>query len=101
MSVLTVPRSIANSCLKNFSMNFMATVPPPKWQGPGSKVNPKLHLATCMPEIKVNCVGGIVFEFSRRRLDEGFQFVRHLVVRIFLTYYFEAFVQDDVVVSRD
>jgi len=54
-----------------------------------------------MPEIKVNCVGGIVFEFSRRRLDEGFQFVRHLVVRIFLTYYFEAFVQDDVVVCRD
>src|ERR1043165_5907336 len=66
MRVLTVPRSMASSFLKNFSMNFTATVPPPKWQAPGKRVT-NFRTATRMPERKNDCALGDVLELTQNQ----------------------------------
>src|SRR5689334_4500474 len=71
MSVLTVPRSIASSFLKNFSINFTATVPPPYWQVPWKRVS--FQSATRMPELRPVISWGMSFENNKQLLTGGFQ----------------------------
>src|ERR1041385_4893254 len=55
---------MASSFLKNFSMNFTATVPPPKWQAPGKRVT-NFRTATRMPERKKHCaLGGCLRSYT-------------------------------------
>src|ERR1041384_6301831 len=89
MSVLTVPRSIASSFLKNFSINFTATVPPPYWQGP-VEASRHFQMATRMPELRKILSWGMCFENNKQLLTEGFQRrTRFVRVRI-KTYVFDA-----------
>src|SRR5690242_17395830 len=48
---------MASSFLKNFSINFTATVPPPNWQGSRKRVT-SFRAATRMPERKNDYLPG-------------------------------------------
>src|SRR6185369_14411985 len=88
MSVLTVPRSIARSRLKNFSMNFTATVPPPNWQGPRKRVSTSKRQLVCLNK-------------GDYRLGDCLRSYKQLIVRNFLRAYRYCSVLPEVVpVSR-
>src|SRR6185436_18138951 len=88
MSVLTVPRSIASSFLKNFSINFTATVPPPYWQVPWKRVS--FQSATRMPELRPVISWGMSFENNKQLLTGGFQRRMRFVRARRETYDFDA-----------
>src|SRR5215217_2735886 len=79
MSVLTVPRSIASSFLKNFSMNFTATVPPPKLAG-SKEASSYFRAATRMPERKNDYVRGGCLGSYKESIRPAFQ-CRMTIVR--------------------
>src|SRR5215210_7712825 len=72
MSVLTVPRSIASSFLKNFSINFTATVPPPYWQGPWKRISTSKRQLVCL-NLEQFSPWGMSFDSNKGLLTAGFQ----------------------------
>src|ERR1044072_360071 len=90
MRVLTVPRSIASSFLKNFSMNFTATVPPPNWQGP-REASSYFRAATRMPERKNDYLRGGCLGSYKESMRAGFQCRMTAVRCAQILYEFNAF----------